>query len=407
MDIDIRPIQPDEFDAYIKVDQNAFGDHPDQESTELWRGITELDRSLAAFDGGAIVGTTLIDTMSVTVPGGDLPMAGVTAVGVLPTHRRRGILTALMRRQLSDVRDRGEALAGLWASEGSIYGRFGYGLATLGGRMEADRDRVQFVNQTDDHGGTLRLVSRDEALGVLPSLYERVRGQRPGMPSRGADMWRVSYADLERWRDGASALFCTLHETAGTVDGFCSYRVKSEWNDALPGGTVSIRHLFAETPVAYEAIWRYVFGIDLIKKVEAWGRPSDEPLLHMVTEPRRLRFALTDALFIRVVDVPSALGGRTYGVEGSIVLGVRDAFCPWNEGAYEVRGGPDGAECRRTSAEPEISVDATALGAVFMGGTTFHQLAEAGRVSEERAGAVGRASRMFAADPLPWCPLEF
>ncbi len=407
MDIDIRPIQPEEFDAFVKVDQNAFGDHPDKESTALWRGVSELDRSLAAFDGEAIVGTTLIDTMSVTVPGGDLPMAGVTATGVLPTHRRRGILTALMRRQLSDVRDRGEPLAGLWASEGSIYGRFGYGLATLGGRMEADRDRVQFVNQTDDQGGTLRLVSREEALGVLPALYDRVRGQRPGMPSRGAEMWAAAYADLERWREGASALFCTLHQTSGTVDGICSYRVKSEWSDGLPGGTVSVRHLFAETPAAYEALWRYVFGIDLIKKVEAWGRPSDEPLLHMITEPRRLRFALTDALFVRVVDVPAALGGRTYGAEGSIVLDVRDAFCPWTEGTYELQGGPNGAACRPSPAEPHIRVDATALGAAFLGGTTFHQLATAGRVFEERAGAVDLASRMFAADPPPWCPLEF
>jgi predicted acetyltransferase len=407
MDIDIRPINAEEFDLFVKVDSNAFGDHPDAETTDLWRHVSELDRTLAAFDGEAIVGTTLIDTMSVTVPGADLPMAGVTAVGVLPTHRRRGILTALMQRQLADVRDRGEPLAGLWASEGSIYGRFGYGLATLSGRMEADRDRVTFVNQADDQSGSLRLVSKDEALGVVPDLYERVRRQRPGMPSRGADMWAAAYADLERWREGASALFCTLHETSGAVDGFCSYRVKSEWSDGLPGGTVSLRHLFAETPAAYEALWRYVFGVDLVKKVEAWGRPSDEPLLHMITEPRRLRFALIDALYIRVVDVPSALGGRTYGVEGSIVLGVRDAFCPWIEGTYELHGGADGAECRPSSAEPQILLDATALGAAFLGGTTFHQLAAAGRVAEERPGAIDLASRMFAADPLPWCPLEF
>jgi predicted acetyltransferase len=407
MDIDIRAIEPNEFEAFIKVDQNAFGEHPEQESTDLWRGITELDRSLAAFDGDAIVGTTLIDTMSVTVPGGDLPMAGVTAVGVLPTHRRRGILTALMRRQLSDVRDRGEPLAGLWASEGSIYGRFGYGLATLGGRMEAERDRVVFVNQADDDRGSLRLVSKDEALAVIPSLYEHARRQWPGMPSRSADMWRVAYADLERWREGASALFFALHETSGTVDGFCSYRIKSEWNESLPAGEVSIRLLIAETPAAYEALWRFVFGIDLIKKVEAWDRPADEPLLHMITEPRRLRFALTDALFIRVVDVPTALGGRTYDIEDSIILEVRDAFCPWNEGTYELQGGPDGAECRPSSAEPQIRVDATALGAAYLGGTTFRQLASAGRVEAEHPSAIALASRMFASDAAPWCAVGF
>jgi predicted acetyltransferase len=406
MDIDIRPIEPGEFDAWIKAGQASFGSHPDAETTELWRGTTEFDRTLAAFDGPTIVGTTAIDSMSVTVPGGDVPMAGVTAVGVVPSHRRRGVLTELMRRQLSDVRDRGEPLAGLWASEGSIYGRFGYGLTCFDGRVEADRDRVAFVNPADDLG-PVRLVDREEGIRLLPGLYDRLRPTRSGMVSRSAAVWSAAYADIERWREGASALFCAVHETSGTVDGLCSYRIKSEWTDGMPAGTVVVRHLFAENQRAYEALWRFVFGIDLMKKVDAWGRPSDEPLLHMVTEPRRLRFSLADALYLRIVDVPAALAGRTYAVEDSLVLEVRDGFCPWVEGRYEVHGGPGGAECAPSTAAADISLSAVELGAVYLGGTTFRQLASAGRIGEERAGAIDRATRMFAADPPPWCPLEF
>ncbi len=406
MDISIRPIEPEEFDAFVKAVETAFSHHPDAESTELWRSITEFDRSLVAFDGGRMAGTTVIDSMSLTVPGGEIAMAGVTAVGVLPSYRRRGILTSLMRRQLQDVRDRGEALAGLWASEGSIYGRFGYGLSCFVGRVEADRDRARFVNTPDDPG-IVHLVEKDEALPAMREVYERLRPTRSGMISRSEGFWRVEHADLERWRDGASALFFALHETSGQVDGFVTYRVKSDWNDGMPGGTVLVRNLFGMTPGAYAALWRFVFGIDLMAKVDAWGRPSDEPLLMMVAEPRRLRFRLTDALYLRIVDVPAALSARTYAAEGTLVFEVADAFCPWVEGRYALESGPDGASCVATTSAPDLRLSVRELGAAYLGGVTFGSLAAAGRVEEERPAALTLAGRMFAADPPPWCPLVF
>lgn len=407
MDIQIRPIEPDEFVAFAKATEAAFGDTPDDAAIERWRAICEIDRTLAAFDGQDIVGTTALFSLNLTVPGGgELPMAGVSAVGVLPTHRRRGILTALMHRQLEDVRERGEPLAGLYASEGPIYGRFGYGLAILSGRIEADRDRAVFVNQVDDIG-SLRMVDHDEALREMRPVYDRVRTGRPGMLTKTDAWWTHEYSDPERWREGASAMFYVLHEVAGTVDGYATYRVKSEWPEGIPGSSALIWDLVAESPATYAALWRFVFGIDLIKSVKAWGRPADEPLIHMVTDPARLRFQLADGLYLRLVDVAAALGGRRYRTEGSLVLDVRDGFCPWNDGRYLLDGGPEGATCGSTDREPDLTLSVRELASAYLGGTGFHTLASAGRVIEDRPGAVDTAAAMFGADEAPWSMLHF
>ena len=406
MDIRIRPIEPDELASFTTTTEASFGEHPTPGSIERWRTVFEFDRSLAAFDRTAIVGTTGLLTLTLTTPGGEAPMAGVTAVGVLPSHRRRGILTALMRQQLDDIRERGEPLAGLWASEGTIYGRFGYGLATLGIRIEADRDRTTFVNQVDDPG-SLEMVDHDEALREMPAVFERCRPRRAGMLTMNEAMWTSEFTDLEHHRGGASALFYVLHRSAGGVDGYLTYRVKSVWTAGIPGNTFVVRDLLAEAPESYAALWRFAFGMDLNRTVEAWGRPADEPLLLMVAEPRRLRPSLIDCLYVRLVDVAGAMEARRYGADGSLVLDVRDAFCPWNEGRYELAGGPDGATCRRTTHEPDLRLAVADLGALYLGGTGARALATAGRISEERPGSVDLAGRMFATGQAPWCPFLF
>jgi predicted acetyltransferase len=276
----------------------------------------------------------------------------------------------------------------------------------LSGRIDADRDHAVFVNQVDDMG-SLRLVDHDEALQEMRPVYERARAARPGMMTKPDAWWTLEYSDPERWRDGASALFYVLHEVAGAVDGYATYRVKSEWPQGIPGSSAIVRDLIAEDPTAYAALWRFAFGLDLMKTVVAEGRPADEPLLHMVAEPARLRFRLTDGLYLRVVDVAAALEGRRYRTEGSVVLDVRDGFCPWNEGRYVVDGGPDGATCRSTDREPDLTLSTTDLAAAYLGGTGFRTLASAGRVTEERRGALDTAAAMFGADEAPWCMLHF
>jgi predicted acetyltransferase len=403
VDLLIRTIEADEFERFVTTVDRAFGSHPRPEEVAEWQRVNEPDRTLAAFDGDQMVGGAAADSFSVTVPGGrEAPMAGVSAVGVAPSHRRRGLLTALMRRQLDDVRERGEALAGLWASEGSIYQRFGYGLAAFACSGEIEPGRTAFVRAVPE-GGRIRLVEKAEALEAMPGVHDRIRLQQPGMLARSEALWGLLYADLEHWRDGASAMFYALYETTNGVDGYVAYRIKHDWSTGVPNGSVKVRELEAVDVRAFAALWRFCFDIDLAARIEAWPRPVDDPLLYLLAEPRRWSLRVGDGLWIRVVDVAPALTARRYRSEGRVVLEVRDAFCPWNERRYEVEGGPDGAECRPTARDPDLAVAAEDLGAAYLGGAGFGVLARAGRVEECRPGALRRADAMFGWDPLPWC----
>lgn len=406
MDIEIKSASDEAFEEFVKADYRAFGEHPKPEELEAIRKVFEPGRSFAAYDGSRIVGTTATATMALSVPGGQIQMAGVTGVGVGPTHRRRGILTQMMRHQLADTRDRGEAIAGLWASESVIYGRFGYGVATYALDIEIQRHRTGFVRPFEDPG-QVRLVEKAEALDVIVGAHERFRVGQPGAWARTPPWWEHELADLEHWRDGASALWFAMHETAGDPDGFAIYRIKHDWSGPGPNARLKVRDLFAENRGAYEALWRYCFGVDLVGTVEAWPRSIDEPLFHMLADPRHLNLKVSDGLWLRVVDVPAALAARRYHAEGRLVLDVRDAFCPWVEGRYELEAGPDGAECRPTDREPDVVVSAADLGASYLGGARFGSLARAGRVEETSPGALGKADAMFYWDPPPWCPAVF
>ena len=408
MDVYIGKVPEERETEWFRMTERGFGNHVRDDELAVERAIAEMDRALAAFDGQEMVGSAAAYSLDVTVPGGVLPMAGVTSVAVLPTHRRRGVLTQLMRRQLEDVRQLGEPLAGLWASEGSIYQRFGYGLSTLYAKFSIDRDKTRFVRSTGAPPGRMRIVERDVALKEMPPIYERERARRPGMVSRPGAFWTSLFADLEHDRDGASAYFYAMHESArGDLDGYVVYRVKGDWPHGWPAGKVEVEELMAEGPEAYAELWRYCFDIDLIASIDAWKRPADEPLLFMLAEPRRLGLTLGDGVWLRLVDVGAALSSRTYGTEGSLVLEVRDSFCPWNEGRVKLTSGPEGAECAATKESADLDVDVADLGSAFLGGVGFTAMVAAGRVKEHTPGAAQSADAMFRSDPLPWCPHIF
>jgi predicted acetyltransferase len=406
MDIELRPIATEEFEAFARATEQAFGAQANPEEVAEWRRVFEPGRFFAAIDAGEIVGTAGQFTMVLTVPGAEVAMAGVTAVGVSPTHRRRGLLTSLMRRLTEDSRERDETVAALWASEGSIYQRFGYGLATFAGWAEIDRDRTAFARPFQPRG-TVRLIDKEAALEAFPPLHERVRRHQPGMIARTRPWWEHIWADLESWRDGASALFFGLYETTEGPEGYVTYRIKQDWQQGTPNNRVRMRELVATSSDAQAALWRYCFDIDLVTRIEMWPRPVDDPVLYLLAEPRRWNLRLGDGLWVRLVDVPAALAGRRYRRPGRLAFEVRDSFCPWNEGRYELEGGPDGAACEPTDREPELIVSAADLGAAYLGGASFTTLSRAGRVVELTDGSLERASAMFGWDPLPYCSQLF
>jgi predicted acetyltransferase len=403
--IELRPIGATDWEDYTRANAAAFGWEPNSEQLAEVEQIFEFDRTLAAIDGDEIVGTTSIYSFDLTVPGGVLPTAGVTWVSVKPTHRRQGILRAIMQRQLNDVHERNEPLAALWASESVIYGRFGYGLAAQNVEFTIDRLRTSLARQAPSCG-RLRLVTREQALEAWPAVYEEVRARQPGFYTRTKKWWAhqsMRGPDMER---RAGVRFNVQYEEEGRVLGYARYRIRGEGGTEGPSGTLTVWDLTAASENAYTALWQYLFGVDLIGTITAMNRPIDEPLYWMLADPRRLVRRPYDSLWVRLVDVPPALEGRRYGAAGRVVFDLRDPFCPWNEGRYELEAGVEGARCRRTDATPEITLGAADLAAVYLGGGRLTTLRLAGRVEGDWE-TLRRADAIFSWDPLPWCPEVF
>jgi predicted acetyltransferase len=405
MDLRIRTITEDELTAFFRATEFAFSVSPSDSEIERERRIAEPGRCIAAFDGPEIVGTAAALTMTLTVPGGEVEIGYVTAVGVRATHRRRGVNTQLMRRQLDDARERGELVAALQASEGGIYGRFGYGLGTFALSVEIGTGRSAFVRGYAP-SGEMRLVERDEGLKGILSVNDATRLVRPGMVQ--LDEPRLDYQlTHDHGPDKDVPPLIALHETDGDVDGYVVYKVKHEWPEGFPRSVLTVRGLDATTPGAYADVWRYVLDTDLMERVEAWDRPVDEPLLHLVQEPRRLRPTLHDSLWIRLVDLAGALRARRYATDGSLVFEVIDRFCPWNGGKYAFEASDGVGAVERTDAQPDVVCTVNEVGAAYLGGTSFRRLHRARLVEERTAGALARADAMFAWDPAPWCPYDF
>ena len=406
MSFEIRTIDKKEITGFVRTIEAAFGSEMRASDIPSFERKIDITRLHAAFDGDEIVGTAGVYPFTFTIPGNVIDAAGVTMVGVLPSHRRKGILRGLMETQMNDARERGEHIAVLWASEESIYQRFGYGYASPQGRIDIERERATFL---DDPGpsGKVRMIQADERLKVIPPIYEQIRKDRPGMYERSKTWWEFhSLFDPEHMRHGASAHFSAVVDIDGKPAAYVVYRIRSKWlDDGTPGSTVEVGEILATSPGSEREIWRFVFGIDLVTRITANYLPADWPLLLMVNEPRRLRFSLSESLWLRVVDIEGALAQRAYAADDTLVFEVTDGFCPWNEGRWKLDTGSGSIE--RTDADPDLSLKINDLAGPYLGGFTFSKLARAGRVEELKPGSLERADRAFATDRAPWCPENF
>jgi predicted acetyltransferase len=403
---EVRPVTSvDELRDAAGVVIRYFGrEKPDEVWAERWLKNFELERVHAAFDGDAIVGGAGAFSLRLTVPGGAaLPTAGVTIVGVLPTHRRRGILRAMMRAQLDDVHRRGEPLAALWASEETIYGRFGYGLASLAMEVEvpkthaAFRPGVEFV-------GRVRLVEADTAADLMPPVYDAVRRRTPGMYERGDSWWKDRLLDdVPEFRRGGGPKQFAVLDVDGEPQAYAIYQLHTGFGSLGPETTVRASEVMAATPESTASIWRYLLDIDWTQSVAARQLPVDHPLLLLLARLNLSRPTLSDGLWMRLVDIGAALSVRSYAGEDAVVFDVRDAFCDWNAGRWKI----DGGKAVRTSEDADLALDVSALGSVYLGGFAFRELLRAGLVEELREGAVSRADALFRTDVAPWCPENF
>jgi predicted acetyltransferase len=399
--VEVRVCAPAEVGRALEPIWHYFGARAEPEDVERLSTILPAERVHAAFEDGAVVGGAGAYLFETTVPGGaQVPTAGVMAVGVLPTHRRRGVLTQLMRRQLADAHARGEPLATLYASEGAIYPRFGYGLASLSGDIELPKEHA--VLWDDEPLGQARLVdTEEEVLELLPGIYDRVQAETVGMFTRTQDWWRVRRLARRSGRPGGEQMR-VLIELDGTPEAYALYRLNFAAEHMISGTTLEISEALGTSPRALAAIWRYLLGIDWVAKISAYWLPLDHPLLLWLREPRRMRYSVAEAVWVRLVDVGAALAARELG-EGAVVLDVRDEFCPWNQARWRVAA----ESVDRTTAEADLRLDVNELGSVYLGGFTFDQLHRAERLEELKERAVARADELFRTERQPWCPELF
>jgi predicted acetyltransferase len=400
----IRAATADSLRRFLEPLPKAFGEEYSDAEFEQERPNLDPERIIAAFDGDEPVGCAGALTQRLTIPGGEVGAAGVTLVGVTPSHRRQGILRSLILEQFADLRARGEPVAILWASEGSIYQRFGYGPGTVAGRFDIERSHAGLLRAAP-RAGRIRLVDADEALRTFPAIHDAVRPTTPGMIDRSGTWWaHLGVTDLPAWRDGGGPKTFALHETDGTPDGYAIYRIKADWEPRGARNRLLVIEVMAPDPGVQRALWTWLLDLDLVGTISASRQPVPHPLQLMLEQPRRLGLMLGDGLWLRLVDVGAALAARSYATTDPLVLEVTDAILPSNAGRWRLDGpgavGP-------TDAEPDLRLDVADLAAAYLGAFRFADLARAGRVTELRPGALERADRAFATTVPAWCPTMF
>lgn len=402
MAIEIRAASPEEAATFRKVISRNFGNEPRPDGDEHLLRIWEPKRSLCAYDDGVLVGTCGAFSLDLSVPGGQVRTGGTTMVSVQPTHRRQGLLRLMMDAHLRDVSDHGEPLAALWASESSIYGRFGYGVASQANDLTIPQQFASF-HRLAPTASPVRWLEVDEARKELPPIYERAQAVWPGFYDRKEGWWEERWFDDDpEHRNGYSGRRFGV-TTDG--DGYVIYRQKSHWAEGNSAGELMVLDLIGTSPESWAGLWRFVLSHDLTTTVKANLRSAADPLLNYLDAPRRSTRRPSDGIWVRVHDPVLALAERRYQVEGRLVFEIHDPFLSSTVNV-ELEGGPDGAHCRPTQAAPDLVLDSEDLGACYLGWSRLRDLARAGRVGGDQH-ALGLADLMFGWDPQPWCPEIF
>ena len=407
MTIDVRPVGTDDqaWNRLASVNSASFYEDPPERVPEHDGGVMELDRAVVAYDGDDGVGSAAAYSLNLSVPGGFLPTAGVTWVGVLPTHRRRGVMTALLRKVHDSVHDAGqEPLLALWASQGAIYQRFGYGVAahsylvhvphtlTLAHASESSA-QVEYLTPTDDRTRTT-------------AIYRAASEQRPGMPEVTPAWHERNVADPKDQRGGKSSLRTYIASENGEDAGYARVRFQHDWSTGSSNGIVHIEEMVYRSSAAANALYRMLLSAELMSSTRIWNLALDDPLLTWLDEPKRLDLHRRDQLYLRLTSVET-LTMRAYTRPFDVVIEVVDAFHPWNDGVWQLSSTGAQTQCSRTTKAPDVSVDVSVLAATFLGSTRWGTLALAGQVTEHTPGSVALLDTAFSWPLAAFCPFVF
>lgn len=411
MTIDVRRVRDDEFDAWCEAIDIGFHD-PKNRGDSRRRKYFELDRCWGAFDAGRPVGTFRSLSLEITVPGGAaVPMDGVSAVTVAPTHRRRGLLSRMMAAGLGEARERGEPLAGLYAAEYPIYGRYGFGPAVELADWHLDAHAATWSRELP---GTVELVDVPVALEQGPRLYDRVRAQTPGAVTREIVRWQLRLGLIAREGESASnsakeVLNAFCYDEDGEPVGYARYRFGDEkWTHGRPDMLLQADEIIAVN-VEYEArLWKFLADHDWVGQVVSKEMRRADELWRELLVDRRAAWPSdpTEGEWLRVLDPVVALAARRYEVPGRIVLRVVDKD-GYADGTFALDGGPDGASCVPTTESPDVTLAADVLASIYLGGFSAARYALLGRLDEDRHGAVARMAAMFHTAIAPWAPTSY
>ena len=394
---DMRPITGDEFVKWTRAEARAHGNRLDDDP-EILRPHFDLERSIGVFEGTDIVGGAHSHVIEMSIPGGSATIAGVANIAVQPTHTRQGIMTRMMHHQIHDIHERGEPLAALFATESIIYGRFGYGIGSLYERWTIDRSHNRYSHRFENQGRVSFIDPADIAKD-LPKIFRRATVGRPGVFQRPIHQWVRDSQATEHTQGGQGGLFYITYEEDGRIDGYAVYRII--------GTNLCVNELMAVTSKANTALWRFCFDVDRMSTTEALRRPVDDPLPWILADPRRLQRSTRDGVWVRIIDVQSALNLRQYMHSDRLVIEVTDELCPWNSGRFELEGSSNGGECRTSQSQPDLSINVSNLASAYMGAISFSTLAMAGLVDEKTPGALIKADHMFSVQYPPWTPCNF
>lgn len=407
----IRPIGPEEFVAFEEAISLGFGEQvPPAADLQVYQAYHNLPRTLAVFESGQIVATAGAFALPLTLPGGgQVPVSGITVVTVRPTHRRRGLLTAMMRRQLDDVAALGEMMAVLNASESRIYGRFGYGIASEYTNRAIETPYAA-LRERPSGAVRLRIVAHDEALPLIERIHTQWAATQPGALTLPSEFWAGYLIRPEGSESRGPRTYVIATTAEGEPVGYAFYRVESHWEQGFSLSTLDVGELVALSAEARATLWDFCLRMDLIRAVRLIRRPVDDPLSWMLTDPRRLKTsALRDDLWVRLLDIPAALMARSYAAQGRLTLDVADAFRPETAGRYRLEVGAAGAQCERVRSpqgEADLALDVADLGAMYLGGVRATTLAAAGRVRGDDV-ALARADALFYSPIAPYCGTPF
>lgn len=372
--------------------------------------VFEFDRCFGFTAGDRWVATCGAFSRVMTTPGGSVPVGAVTIVTVAPTHRRQGLLSAMMRHQLADLQHRKEPVALLWASESSIYGRFGYGSAVPRLVVQGQTRSTAFAPSVDLGDGWIEEVSKEEFAAGVPALHARLLPERPGALDRSELFWERELLDRPDDRKGAPPIRYAMHFAAdGGLDGYARFKVSSPWNGDQIDGEVEIVEVEAADAQARAGLWRFLFDLDLVRRFRAHGIAVDEPLRYLLADPRTLTTTLTDSTYVRIVDLPKALAARSYGAALDVVVRVGDPLLAHNDGVFRIQA-EAGEPARVTKAgrrRPDLSLGIRELGSIYLGGVQLTALHRAGLVTERTPGAVAAMTMAFDWPTKPFCPDDF